>query len=563
MLLSTAKRYLAHSLFGFLSLAFTACVETTDPEPDPNNPNPTDSLRKTGWAGSDNPNAIPENINNPFSGDPASLPASVDLTPYFPPVGDQGQYGTCVAWAAGYNAKTAIEAIKFGLTPQQLASPAFQLSAKYLFTAIADQKKGTDCNGTDFTPALDVLIDKGIATKTVVPYTDLGNCANSRIPSDWHQDAAKHKIKYYRRIDNDLNSVKMALANKHPVILGAKLDDSFMSWNSETVYQTATSTEQVGIHSYHAMCIVGYDNSKGPRGAFKVVNSWGTQWGSQGFIWVDYNFMFNGFSFNRNFFIAVNDEQRPNPNTPDPPSFSGVEIIPWVEADLPDAVSGQNTRRKIQFDIYNTGAAAANASTDWGYAYLYYNAFDANDYGIIFYDRLLNTGAYKSFEFGQTDPGSNSYGFTIHANIPSNGKLSGELFTGDGMIRTYFMPENLTGFYYLVLVADATDKFTEKDEANNLFYTTPTEPKLFENGMGARVNTMAQGFRNHFRKSQMQSNEVRSHFYTAVNSKHPNAYTPEEILGFIKREARNGNLAKKIAQSQQNRGQMPVTLQRN
>jgi hypothetical protein len=98
------------------------------------------------------------------------------------------------------------------------------------------------------------------------------------------------------------------------VVVGAKLDDSFMAWNSETVYQNATTTNQVGIHSYHAMCIVGYDNNRGPRGAFKVVNSWSKSWGAAGFIWVDYNFMVDGFSFNKNFFVAVNDDQKPEDN---------------------------------------------------------------------------------------------------------------------------------------------------------------------------------------------------------------------------------------------------------
>src|SRR4051812_30000983 len=49
-----------------------------------------------------------------------TLPSSVDLTKYLPPIGDQGQYGTCVAWASGYNMKTALEAISGGLSTSQL-----------------------------------------------------------------------------------------------------------------------------------------------------------------------------------------------------------------------------------------------------------------------------------------------------------------------------------------------------------------------------------------------------------------------------------------------------------
>jgi C1A family cysteine protease len=542
---SFAKTLLSYIFSASIFLLMTSCEETEN-EPDPTTPVDSTS-KKTGWKGSDDPNTVPENLNNPFESDPSTLPASFDLTPFFPPVGDQGQYGTCVAWATAYNAKTAMEAIKFGLTSSQLSSPNYQLSPKYLFTALADDKKGENCNGTDFTPALDVMLNRGVATKAIVPYNNLGNCSSSGLQTSWDTDAAKHKIKYFRKIDDNQVSVKQAIAAKMPVILGAKLDDSFMSWNSETVYQNATSTAQVGIHAYHAMCIVGYDNSKGPRGAFKVVNSWSNQWGANGFIWVDYNFMFNGFAFNKNFFVAVNDDQRPNPGTDPDPVTSGVELAPWVDADYSEPDSG-GTWRAMEFDLFNIGSSAAPASSDWGFAYVYYNAYNANDYGVVFYDRLKNQGPYKSISFGQTDASANAYGFFINANIPSGQSLSSELFTGEGLIRTYLMPGNLNGLYYLVLVADVTDKFTESDESNNLFYTTDQEPKLFVNGVGSRVNMMADGFKNVFTKSEMQTNGARERYHTAVKPRYRNAYTPEEILTFLKKEAKNGNLGRKVHQ---------------
>jgi len=555
MVQNSVKRFSTYILFGFVFCFFSACEEKkTVPDPTPKDT----TSKKTGWKGSDDPNTIPENLANPFETNVSNLPSSIDLSQYLPPIGDQGQFGTCVAWATAYNCKTALEAIKFELTPTQLASAGYQMSAKYLFTALSDDKKGTDCNGSDFTPALDVMLNKGVATKAVVPYTNMGNCASNLVENSWNEDAAKHKIKYYRRIDDNVITVKQALAGKLPVIMGAKLDDSFMSWNSNTVYQNATSTTQVGIHAYHALCIVGYDDNKGPRGAFKVVNSWSDQWGSNGFIWVDYYFMFNGFSFNKNFFVAVNDDQRPVPGNDPDPVTSGVEIAPWVDSDSPLPDSG-NTWRSMEFDIFNIGTQTAAASQDWGYSYIYYNAYDANDYGIVFYDRLKNQGAYKSVSFGKTDEQTNSFGFTINANIPSGKTLSSELFSGNGLIRSYVMPGNLTGYYYLVLAGDITDKFVESDENNNLFYTTDQEPKLFENGMGDRVNMMGDNFRNVFTKSQMQTNGAKR-YQTSVTLKHRNAYTPNEIIQFLKKEARNGNLAKKVAAAREN-GPIPGRIQ--
>jgi hypothetical protein len=41
-------------------------------------------------------------------------------------------------------------------------------------------------------------------------------------------------------------------------------------------------------HYGHAMVVVGYDDDK-HGGAFEVQNSWGTNWGNDGYIWITYN----------------------------------------------------------------------------------------------------------------------------------------------------------------------------------------------------------------------------------------------------------------------------------
>ena len=529
-------------LFCFLFVAFS-CQESDDAEPVKD---PEPKKNATGWFGSDNTNTIPSNLNNPFEADPSTLPSSVDLSQYFPPVGDQGQFGTCVAWASAYNCKSALEAIKFGLTPEQLASPAYQMSAKYLFTAIANSKKAENCQGTDFVPALDVMLNKGVATKSTVPYTELGNCSESNMNSSWEADAAKHKIKYYRKIDFTKTAIQQALAAKMPVILGAKLDDSFMQWNSETVYQSHTSFDNVGIHSYHAMCIVGYNDAKGPRGAFKVVNSWSPNWGASGFIWVDYDFMVNGFAFNKNLYVASNDDQKPNVSDPDPVvNPSGVDVMPWVYEDFSLGNDTFPTARVMEFDLFNIGTVAAGASSKWGYAFLYYNAYNANDYGVIFYDEFdpsAPAGGYL------VRTGGNYKGLQINVNIPANGSFAENFGAGsESLFRTYAMPSTLNGEYYLVLVADANDKFVENDESNNLFYTTDQTPKVFVNGVGSRaIPGQTDRFRNKLKKNQIQSVEARE-YRTAVKPHNRNAYTPDEIISFLKKEARNGGLARKLA----------------
>jgi C1A family cysteine protease len=65
------------------------------------------------------------------------------------------------------------------------------------------------------------------------------------------------------------------------------IDDAFYQLKAN-VY------DQQGGKSYggHAMTIVGYDDNRvsprGDKGAFKLLNSWGTGWGDRGYGWVSY-----------------------------------------------------------------------------------------------------------------------------------------------------------------------------------------------------------------------------------------------------------------------------------
>ena len=58
------------------------------------------------------------------------MPGSYSLEKYCPTPGDQGQYGTCTAWANGYGVATILYAITHNLTDKTLVkkyafSPAF------------------------------------------------------------------------------------------------------------------------------------------------------------------------------------------------------------------------------------------------------------------------------------------------------------------------------------------------------------------------------------------------------------------------------------------------------
>jgi C1A family cysteine protease len=518
----------------FLVLSFvsgiTSCKKDDGDEEDTTEPSVV-----TGWNGGDDPSTVPSSINL-ASG---NLPASYDLVPKFPPVGDQGQYGTCVAWASGYNMKSALEGMDRGLTSGQLASVSNQISPRDLFTAIPDGSKGSNCNGTNFTDALDLLLQRGAATLQTVPYNNLNGCNNSLVQGNWTTEAGSHKIKSYRKIDLNAASIKEQIANNVPVLCGAKLSDNFMTWNDGNVMSSNTTYNQTGIHSYHALIIAGYDDNKGPNGAFRIINSWSQQWGDAGYIWVDYNFFVTEFCYGGNVYIAANDNGNNPPPNNDTTITGSVDLAAWAFNDIS---MGWNTtvglyERQIEYNIYNIGDQTAASNPTWDIHYLYYNAYDASEYGFLFYDEITNSVPAGNPPVWQFDH------YALNFDIAPGDNLGNAAFGSSTIYQGYYVPL-ITGLYYLVILADSYDAYAETDEQNNIFYTTGQYPvylvdgevqKVSSNGVYKPTKALKDyNFKNYLTPDRHTLSN--SPFRSAVNSNYPNAYSNEEIRQLIMKE---------------------------
>jgi hypothetical protein len=213
------------------------------------------------------------------------LPESANLQKYAPPVGDQGHQGSCVAWSSAYAARTILEAARSGEDPNSL-----KFSPSFLYNQI-----GLDgCEGSYIQRAMEFMTKRGAVPYDKFSYDDQ-DCSkqpNQQLLSEALQYRMRgaNRLTIGERTDRiDLRAIKENLSQGAPVVIGMMVGGSYMQpMMGQDVWTPAQDDYSLQGFGGHAQCVVGYDEKK-YGGAFLIMNSWGPQWGNNGFAWVRYS----------------------------------------------------------------------------------------------------------------------------------------------------------------------------------------------------------------------------------------------------------------------------------
>jgi hypothetical protein len=364
----------------------------------------------------------------------------------------------------------------------------------------------------------------------------MGGC--SALPlENWNQEANQFRIDNYRRINHkDINVIKSYLANSRPVVFGARLGDGFMKWKSTGVLMSDTY-QYNGQHLRHAMIIAGYDDSKN---AFRIINSWGKDWGDNGFIWIDYRYFTNDFCFSA--FVAQNKRSA----TPEKQKVVNgqKDLIPYHLKDGLDKTDNTGTSRYIEYSVQNTGSESIQAKEKWSYAYLYYNAYDANDWGMLLYHDFSGEFFTKGRTGLITGPAS-SGNASSNVDLPGGKSIQEMIFGNQQLLQWKYRMPRLNGYYYLVMIADAYNTVKEYDESNNYHFFTDKAgyAMLFKNGYTAtEYNSMS---------SSKGGRTSKGERINTPEQARRNAYSPQEIRWMVENHKKSGRLQQKANAFQQ------------
>lgn len=240
---------------------------------------------------------------------------------YFPAINTQGSLNSCTTWATAYYQMTyAVNKAlnRDGKLDENVMSP----------TWVYNLINGGENQGTFYSDALLVLSEVGCVPITSVPlesYVNGDNVMNMHATKDNWLEARKYRVKEYYTIDlkndvydtvvtcntdADLDMIKKALATGEVLSATTYSDiwnrqviqkNEYSNANDKYIGQSIITRCDGNGYGAHRITIVGYDDNiwvdinengcyeKGEKGAFKIANSWGTEYDNDGYVWMSYD----------------------------------------------------------------------------------------------------------------------------------------------------------------------------------------------------------------------------------------------------------------------------------
>jgi C1A family cysteine protease len=206
----------------------------------------------------------------------------LSLREHMPPVYNQGQLGSCTG-----NGTAAV------LESAQIKQGEAAETPSRLFIYYGERViEGTvnEDSGAQIRDGIKVVATEGAPAETLWPY-DIEKF-KEKPPAAAYEAAKQHEaIQYLKVLPGTAGSpVRSPIQEGLPVVFGFTVPAMFESetWNPATQLLPLPAAGEKTIGG-HCVVIVGWDFSlqRFPVNVFEIRNSWGAEWGDQGYFWMD------------------------------------------------------------------------------------------------------------------------------------------------------------------------------------------------------------------------------------------------------------------------------------
>lgn len=257
-------------------------------------------------------------------------PVAIDYRPNLPGVFEQGARGSCVSCASVWTVKAWHEI-------NQGDYPTDGLSAAFLYSLCKQNDGMPNEEGTQPRVAMKMLQQYGVCPERVMPYSTLSSLKAPNVPTISalaYSAATAFKIQTYAQLcglaDKDrsttVQAMRQALKNEGP-FMAALLVCSNFAPDSNGFLPLPSGA----ILGGHAVGIVG---DLPDKQAFILRNSWGKDWGLEGYAYLPYSWITSRYDGGWYFFEAWTAVDMPTPKR-----AKQIVLTPGDKTMLVDGVS--------------------------------------------------------------------------------------------------------------------------------------------------------------------------------------------------------------------------------
>jgi Papain family cysteine protease len=228
-----------------------------------------------------------------FQAGGAAVQASneVDLRESWWDIGDQGQTGSCVGWAA------ADGVLRWHFVKAGLIAQAQRPSVRYVWMASKETDEYTqrpttfiEYGGTSIKAAVEVAQRYGVVLEEVLPFAS-GTLYRGEA-STFYSIAARVRILSYHALPTNTEATvaqwRQWLSSVGPILTRFDVDNTWLNVDHDGQLEKYASDTVAGGH---AVAVVGYTNEH-----FIIRNSWGPRWGSGGFAYASIPYTLAAFT---------------------------------------------------------------------------------------------------------------------------------------------------------------------------------------------------------------------------------------------------------------------------
>lgn len=219
------------------------------------------------------------------------VPTKIDLRENMPNIYDQGKLGSCTAQAIA--AAYQFDEMKQG------NKNAFQPSRLFIYYNERSKEHTADRDaGASIRDGMKSIHKIGVCPETKWPY-DITKFS-IQPTTECYQEALDHKSIEYHRLVPFTNQLRQSLASGYPIVFGMAVFESFESDEVAETGVVPMPKEGEEMLGGHAVLLVGYDKDES---YWICRNSWGTEWGDEGYFYLPHEYLSKEKRFTSDFWI--------------------------------------------------------------------------------------------------------------------------------------------------------------------------------------------------------------------------------------------------------------------